>query len=413
MRLFKIIPLLTIPALLSGCLLTPGAFESDLRLGKNGLFTYRYKGEMVIATPDVMFDSMLGLGRPNPVFNPDHTYCEGPVPRGQKVTDKRPIPVEDQMADAAVEEMLDAGEDESKVEEKSEIPSDAAAPEEKKSYPKDVSDSDVDAAAKAAEAVGDAAKAKTSNAADAQKKAGEDAETAVDKAVKAVKVAEEKTEILNDDGEIIQRRCTTREMAKKKRAHDLEIAEAKQRAAEQKAEYGRQIKAEFGYDPSSEAEMARFAKDMRKEPGWKSIAYKGKGVYTVDYNYTGPLDRDFVFPVFPESKLITPFVMIRKRNDGSALVTAPAFARATANNIMNRTSSVMSLASAFMNKDFVPNTAGIKGRFSISTDGAILTNNTVDGPEGAPGDQTLAWSIFAAEDRIPETLIKLTDGGAK
>jgi hypothetical protein len=409
MRLFKIIPLVTISALLSGCLLTPGAFESDLRLGKNGLFTYRYKGEMVIATPDVMFDSMMGFSRPTATFNPDRTYCEGPVPRGQKVTDKRPIPVEDQMGDAAVEEI---SVDEPEVEEKSELPSDAAH-SEKKSYPKDVSDSDVDAAAKAAEATGDAAKAKTSNAADAAKKAGEDAETAVDKAMKAVKVAEEKTEILNDDGEIIQRRCTTREMAKKKRAHDLEIAEAKQRALEQKAEYGRQIKAEFGYDPSSEAEMARFAKDMRKEPGWKSITYKGKGVYTVDYNYTGPLDRDFVFPVFPESKLITPFVMIRKRNDGSALVTAPAFARATANNIMNRTSSVMSLASAFMNKDFVPNAARIKGRFSISTDGAILTNNTVDGPEGAPGDQTLAWSIFAAEDRIPETLIKLTNVGEK
>jgi hypothetical protein len=395
-RLFKILPLLTIPALLSGCLLTPGAFESDLRLGKNGLFTYRYKGEMVIATPDVMFDSYMGLAGPTRVFNPDHTYCEGPVPRGQKVTDKRPIPVEDQVATQTVEEIVEAVDEEW-----------AAA--------KNASDTakKADAARTAVDKAADAAKEGAAAASDAAKTAVDQAADNAAEAMKDTKEAEEKTEILNDDGEIIQRRCTTREMAKKKRAFDLEIAEAKQRALEQKAEYGRQIKAEFGYDPSSEAEMARFAKDMRKEPGWKSIAYKGKGVYTVDYNYTGPLDRDFVFPVFPQSKIITPFVMIRKRNDGSALVTAPAFARATANNIMNRTSSVMSLASAFMNKDFVPNTTRIKGRFTISTDGAVLTNNTVDGPEGSPGDQKMIWSIFAAEDRIPETLIKLTNEGAR
>ncbi len=407
-RFLKIAAAFSLPALLSGCLLTPGAFESDLKIGKNGLFSYRYKGEIVIASADVMFDGMAGMGPQAPIFNADHTYCEGPVPRGQKVTDKRAIPVEDQIEAPVVEEMSEDIEAEAGPKPKSsELQQKPSAEESEKTVSKSAE------AAKAAEAAVESAAQAAKDAADSARDVAKDAPAAAVKTDEKEDEPKEKFEVLDNDGEIIQRRCTSREMAKKKRDFDNEQIEIKRVAAERRAEMGKQIKSEFGYDPSSEIEMARFAKDMRKEPGWKSLVYKGKGVYTVDYNYTGTLDRDFIFPVFPQSKLITPFVMIRKRNDGSAYVTAPAFARATANNLMNRSSSMMSLAASFMNKDYVPPTTRIKGRFSISTDGAILTNNTVDGPEGSPGDQRLTWSIFAAEDRVPETLIKFSDGGAK
>jgi hypothetical protein len=102
----------------------------------------------------------------------------------------------------------------------------------------------------------------------------------------------------------------------------------------------------------------------------------------------------------PESDIVIPFVTIRKRTDGSVTVTAPALtggqgpfgARAKMMGLPNKGEGPPSRA---------------EGRFTITTDGEILTNNSEDGASPAPIGRQLRWDVGPTSTKIPETLIRL------
>ena len=48
-----------------------------------------------------------------------------------------------------------------------------------------------------------------------------------------------------------------------------------------------------------------------------------------------------------------------------------------------------------------------EGRFTIVTDGEILTNNSEDGAAPHPVGRQLHWDVSAASNKIPEALIRL------
>ena len=48
-----------------------------------------------------------------------------------------------------------------------------------------------------------------------------------------------------------------------------------------------------------------------------------------------------------------------------------------------------------------------KGRFTIITDGEILTNNSEDGAAPHPLGRQLHWDVGPGSSKIPETLIRL------
>jgi hypothetical protein len=137
-----------------------------------------------------------------------------------------------------------------------------------------------------------------------------------------------------------------------------------------------------------------------KFAGWRSVAYRGKGVFDVDYHFDGRATQDFLFPALPDNDLIIPFIAIRRRADGSVLVTAPAFtggagplgARAGAAAADSMKGGPISRA---------------QGRFTIITDGEILTNNSEDGAAPHPLGRQLHWDVGPQSTKIPETLIRL------
>ena len=69
----------------------------------------------------------------------------------------------------------------------------------------------------------------------------------------------------------------------------------------------------------------RLRRQAEKYAGWRSVTYRGKGVFDVDYHFDGRATQDFLFPALPDNDFIVPFIAIRRRADGSVLVTAPAF----------------------------------------------------------------------------------------
>lgn len=199
-----------------------------------------------------------------------------------------------------------------------------------------------------------------------------------------------------DDDEDPVRPCTTVEIAKGKADFERKSAE---RAAAKRKENDEMAKV-FGLPGFDDASNRAFAAKLMKYEGWRSVAYRGKGVFDVDYHLAGRTTQDFVFPALPDNDFLIPFIAIRRRADGSVLVTAPAFtggagpfgARAGAAAANQMKGGPVSRA---------------EGRFTVITDGEVLTNNSEDGPQRHALGREVHWDVGPGSTKIPETLIRL------
>jgi len=189
--------------------------------------------------------------------------------------------------------------------------------------------------------------------------------------------------------------CTRPEIAKAKSQH--EQSEAAATAADrQKSEQAAKM---FGLAGLDDASNRAFAAKLMKYQGWRSVTYRGDGVFDVDYHLEGRATQDFLFPALPDNDLIIPFIAIRRRADGSVLVTAPALIGG-AGPLAARAGAA---ATEGMNSGQV---SRAQGRFTVHTDGQVLTNNSEDGPSADPIGQQIHWDISSASNKVPETLIR-------
>lgn len=193
-----------------------------------------------------------------------------------------------------------------------------------------------------------------------------------------------------------ERPCTSAETARLKAEYHKQAAE---KLADRAKESGEMSKI-FGLPGADDESNRRFAATMMKYQGWRSVSYKGKGVFDVDYHFEGRVGQDYAFPMMPDADFIIPFITIKKRNDGAVLVTAPALtggsgpfgARAKMMGLPDKSDGPASRA---------------EGRFTVVTDGEILTNNSEDGPVAHPAGRQVKWDVNAASGKIPEMLVGL------
>jgi hypothetical protein len=188
-----------------------------------------------------------------------------------------------------------------------------------------------------------------------------------------------------------ERPCTKAQVAAQRADYERRAA-AKRKEAEDMARA-------FGLPGLDEQSNRAFAAKLMKYSGWRSVTYRGKGVYDVDYHAEGRLTQDLVFPLMPDNNIIIPFIAIRRRADGAVLVDAPALAGSA--NILGPLAQQMS--------DDAKSTtqSRAQGRFTVHTDGRILTNNSEDGPTADPLGQQVHWDIGPGSTKLPETLIGL------
>lgn len=194
-----------------------------------------------------------------------------------------------------------------------------------------------------------------------------------------------------------ERPCTAAEVARLK--SDYEKRETDQAAQKQKQT--QEMAKLFGLPGLDDASNRAFAAKLMKYAGWRSVTYRGNGVFDVDYHVQGRATQDFVFPALPDNDLLLPFIAIRRRADGTVLVTAPALTGG-AGPLMAR------MAAAGAPGDTKTSMVShAQGRFTVITDGEILTNNSEDGPASHPIGRQLHWDVGPASNKIPETLIRL------
>lgn len=192
------------------------------------------------------------------------------------------------------------------------------------------------------------------------------------------------------------RPCTRAEIAKAKADHvkaQAERADRKRKESEQMAQL-------FGLPGADDESNRRFAANLMKYRGWRSVRYVGKGVFDVDYHFEGRVGQDFAFPLMPDSNLIVPFISIRGRTDGSVLVTAPALTGG--GGAFGARAKAMGLPDAGKGPRM-----RAEGRFTVTTDGEILTNNSEDGPTEHPAGRQVRWDVGPGSTKVPEMLVRL------
>ena len=192
------------------------------------------------------------------------------------------------------------------------------------------------------------------------------------------------------------RACTPAELARLKGDHERNAAE---RAAAKRKESEEMAKV-FGLPGLDDESNRAFAAKLMKYEGWRRVTYRGKGVFDVDYHFAGRATQDFLFPMLPDNDLVIPFVAIRRRADGTVLVTAPALTGGT-----GPLGARAGAAAAGAMKDGPVSRA--QGRFTVMTDGEVLTNNSEDGAAGHALGRQVRWDVGPGSTKIPETLVRL------
>jgi hypothetical protein len=190
-----------------------------------------------------------------------------------------------------------------------------------------------------------------------------------------------------------RRACTAAELAKAKADHDRDAA----RRAATKAKESAEMAKLFGLPGLDDDSARAFASKLTKYAGWRSVVYRGRGVFDVDYHFVGRASQDFMFPALPDNALIIPFIAIRRRSDGAVLITAPAMAGKGA----------FPGAGAGPGSPTDGPASRAHGRLIVTTDGDVLTNNSEEGPTRNAAGQQLQWDVTPSLGKVPETLIRL------
>lgn len=214
-----------------------------------------------------------------------------------------------------------------------------------------------------------------------------------------------------DDETFEDRECTAEEEAQQREEWE---ANAETRAASEARELESMKAMLGGIDPSDPAAAEELADRLRKQAGWKSVTYKGDGLYEVSFSITSRMGHDFLFPTFEKFPMSSYFVTAGLRQEGRVRIEAPGFSAQSGSNPMSSmmggmaglaaVGAAVDSAESGEENPFLPK---LDGTFRIVTDGQILSNNTEEGPQAGPGGQVLEWKVNQRTTAAPMALIAL------
>ncbi len=301
---FKIVGAVVAPLLLTGCLLIPGKFNSELKLMKDGAYSFAYTGEMQFFDPD---NGGFGRKQSYAPFNEKGMECYNRI----------------------------------------------------------------------------------------EKKTGEISPMDYDQYFRV-----SDTDYESHPYRFEKRDCSATEKTKERERHEKDLARRKKDEEEKMAVYGSIF---GGAIPGNDARLKQFASELEKYDGWNKVKYLGNDKFEVEYAVSGRFDQNFTFPSFPGATLQFPFVQIIRRNGGELEILTPAMSGpgglfgAMALGKMGGASNG-------------PDLASIDGKFTIETDGEILSNNSADGYTQTEETRTMTWAVGGEPNpgEGPRAIVKLS-----
>ena len=140
-----------------------------------------------------------------------------------------------------------------------------------------------------------------------------------------------------------------------------------------------------------EAKFKAIGEALTKEAGYRSVTYKGKGLFLIDYQISGKLTHNFLWPYNLDAEVIFPFVVIEMRGKDQVRVKAPAFgdndspAKGKGGDSKDR----------------------LDGTFTLVTDGELVSQNNEDGAASANGRKTVTWKATPLSKDAPMAVVKV------
>jgi len=360
------------PLSLSGCLLLPGEFNSEMTVMADGQFAFSYKGQIQLVGLANLLNETLDNEGGNAEFV---AACYGPVPEAEKSEEEQKK--EKRKEKAAAKAAADAAAADAAL---AEIAADTAGTAASKTSQEDFTQ-EAEAEADAAAAAEDAAGA---------------AEDAAAEAAAAV-------ESMEDD--YSERECTTAEVEQQKKEWDEQQAASKKEKEQAKKMFAAML---GGIDPSNPKTIDRFTKEVERLAAWNKVEHLGNGLFMIDYSTKGRLADDFAFPVIPRYALGSPMIHVTRWDNGRVRIEAPTFhndADMSLMSLMGAGSMIPGMGSAKKNVEPVE----VKGSFTIRTNAKIMANNTDEGPGDEGAMQVLRWDIGPKTFGPPMALLKLAN----
>lgn len=205
-----------------------------------------------------------------------------------------------------------------------------------------------------------------------------------------------------------ERDCTDKEVATQR--SEWEAAQERRRESARKERESMQALL-GGIDPSDPGAAEELAARLRRQAGWRKVEYKGDGLYEVDFAISSSATHDFAFPTIEGFPPSNPFVLVTVRQDRKVRLTAPGFSAQDGNGPMTGLMGGMAgalggLAGSESGED-IPTMPHLDGTFRLTTDGAILANNTDEGPTAGTAGKVLEWKITRQTAAAPMALVDL------
>lgn len=200
----------------------------------------------------------------------------------------------------------------------------------------------------------------------------------------------------------VERDCTAAELAEQRRVwqedQDHAAASRRKNADQMKAMLG-------GIDPADPRAAEEFAQRLRRQAGWKRVAYKGDGLFDVEFAITGTLTHDFRFPSIERFPVDNAFVQVSLRADNTVRIDAPGFGPAAGGEPMRNLMQMAAMGAPANNA--TPRLPQIDGTFTVRTDAVVIANNTDEGPRPDSAGHVLSWSVTPRSPAAPMALIRL------
>lgn len=141
-----------------------------------------------------------------------------------------------------------------------------------------------------------------------------------------------------------------------------------------------------------EAKFKAIAEALTKEAGYRSVVYKGDGVFVIDYQISGRLTHNFLWPYNLDAEVIFPFVVLELRGADTARVKAPGFGENDAGTAKGGADDAKSR---------------LDGTFTLITDGEIVSQNNEDGAKTEGDRRTIIWKATPLSKDAPMAVVRV------
>ena len=150
----------------------------------------------------------------------------------------------------------------------------------------------------------------------------------------------------------------------------------------------------------------KLAVEVAKETGYRTVEYRGNGMFWVDYQISGTLEHGFVFPYNLDNQMIMPWIAVELRGTDLIRIKAPGYVR------MSGSSTGMGNMGDLSALSMMPGGIGdafnrLEGTFTFTTDAELVSQNNEAGAVTVGKDKTITWKTDTTTDDAPMASIRV------